>query len=232
MIGEIRTFNQPCYWNGEGKPMEESCGNRMNPNIVRHINRKIIKPTPFGPVGIVWVSLKGNPKIIRVLISKPGSPAEDQVYQHYPDSRASSCVEIDDIAVAIKEFLEGEPIGFSLDVLDFSQCTDFQQRVLRAEYAIPRGSVSTYRLIAEYLGKKGGARAVGNALATNPFPLIVPCHRAVRSDRHLGGYQGGLEMKRALLGKEGIIFDNEGRVVCEQFHYEKKVSNKGKKTYC
>ncbi len=203
---------------------------KMNPNNFGHINRKIVKPTPFESVGIVWVALKGNPKIIRVLISKPGLPAEDQVYQLYPDSRASSCVEIDDIAVAIKGFLEGEPIGFSLDVVDFSQCTDFQQRVLHAEHAIPRGSVSTYRLIAEYLGKKGGARAVGNALATNPFPLIVPCHRAVRSDRHLGGYQGGLEMKRALLGKEGVLFDNAERVICEEFHYERIMSDKCSKT--
>lgn len=70
---------------------------------------------------------------------------------------------------------------------------------------------------------------MGNALANNPFPLIVPCHRAIRSDRHLGGYQGGLEMKRALLGKEGIPFDNEGRVSSAHFHYGRIMSNKGNK---
>ena len=72
-----------------------------------------------------------------------------------------------------------------------------------------------------YLGKSNGARAVGNALANNPFPLIVPCHRAIRSDRHLGGYQGGLEMKRALLETEGIAFDKAGRVKCPLFHYKR-----------
>jgi len=66
--------------------------------------------------------------------------------------------------------------------------------------------------------------AVGNALANNPFPLIVPCHRAIRSDRHPGGYQGGLEMKRALLEKEGIHFDATGRVAYAQFHYERIMS--------
>ena len=124
-------------------------------------------------------------------------------------------------------FLEGEEIDFSLDVADLSLCSEFQQLVLRAEHRIPRGSISTYQLIAKYLGKRNAARAVGNALANNPFPLIVPCHRAIRSDRHLGGYQGGLDMKRALLEKEGIPFDNAGRVVCPQFHYETIVSNRG-----
>ena len=139
--------------------------------------------------------------------------------------KPSSCAEIDDVTIAIKGLLEGEEIEFSLDIADLSLCTEFQQLVLRAEHRIPRGSISTYQLIAKYLGKRNGARAVGNALANNPFPLIVPCHRAIRSDRHLGGYQGGLEMKRALLEKEGIPFDDTGRVACAHFHYERIMSN-------
>jgi len=178
-------------------------------------------------VGVIWTGLNDNPKIVRILLSKPGLSAEDQVSELYPNLRASSCVEINDVATAIKGLLEGEEIEFSLDVADLSLCTEFQQLVLRAEHRIPRGSISTYQLIAEYLGKKNGARAVGNALANNPFPLIVPCHRAIRSDRHLGGYQGGLEMKRALLEREGIPFDDVGRVACAQFHYERIMSNRG-----
>ncbi len=191
------------------------------------MKKKIIKSTPFGSVGIIWTELNGNPKIVRILLSKPGLSAEDQVSELYPNLQESSCAEIGDVATALKGLLEGEEIKFSLDVADLSLCTEFQQIVLRAEHRIPRGSISTYQLIAEYLGKRNGARAVGNALANNPFPLIVPCHRAVRSDRHLGGYQGGLEMKRALLEKEGMPFDDAGRVACEQFHYERVMSNKG-----
>jgi len=142
----------------------------------------------------------------------------------YPDSQAFSCKLVEHLADSIKGLLEGDKIEFSLDVADFRLCTGFQQNVLRAEHRIPRGSISTYRLIAEYLGKKNGARAVGNALASNPFPLIVPCHRAIRSDRHLGGYQGGLEMKRALLEKEGIFLDSAGKVTCSQFYYAKPLN--------
>jgi methylated-DNA-[protein]-cysteine S-methyltransferase len=191
------------------------------------MNKKIIKSTPFGSVAVVWAGANDGPKIVRILLSKPGLSADDQVCELYPNSQAPSCAEIEDIATAIKGFLEGEAIEFSLDVADLSLCSEFQQLVLRAEHGIPRGSVSTYQLIAKYLGKRNSARAVGNALANNPFPLIVPCHRAIRSDRHLGGYQGGFEMKRALLEKEGITFDDAGRVTCPQFHYERIMSNKG-----
>ena len=190
------------------------------------MNKKIIKSTPFGSVGVIWMEQNDNPKIVRILLSKPGLSAEDQVSMFYPKSQVFSCLEIEDIATAVKGLLEGDEAKFSLDIADLSLCTEFQKLVLRAEHRIPRGSISTYQLVAAYLGKKNGARAVGNALANNPFPLIVPCHRAIRSDRHLGGYQGGLEMKRALLEQEGILFDDAGRVTCAQFYYERIMSNK------
>lgn len=184
------------------------------------MNKKIIKPTPFGSVGVIWVATNQKPKIIRVILSKPGLSAEDQASVLYPNARSSSCAEIDDTAAGIEGLLEGEDITFSLELVDLSLCGTFQQRVLQAEHRIPRGCVSTYQLIARHLGKSNGARAVGNALANNPFPLIVPCHRAIRSDRSLGGYQGGLDMKRALLEKEGLRFDNTGRVECLTLYYK------------
>jgi len=108
-----------------------------------------------------------------------------------------------------------------MDSLDLRQCPEFQRKVLRAVYAVPRGSVSTYGLIAKYLKKPGGARAVGSALAANPFPIIFPCHRVVRMDGALGGYQGGSDMKRALLQKEGVVVSRTGRVSCGSFYYGK-----------
>ena len=97
-------------------------------------------------------------------------------------------------------------------------CTPFQRRVLVAEFGIPRGSISSYRNIASHLGNSKAYRAVGNSLAMNPFPIIIPCHRAIRMNGSLGGYQGGLEMKRKLLEMEGIVICGE-RVVVEGYYY-------------
>lgn len=182
-------------------------------------NKKIIKHTPFGSVCIVW-SISGKlPRIIQILLSMPGLSAENRAAKLFPSARISSCVEIDKTAFSIQAYLEGEDVKFSLNLVDLYQLSEFQQLVLRAQHAIPRGSVSTYGLIAAHVGAPGGARAVGNVMALNPFPIIVPCHRTVLSNLRLGGFQSGVQMKRALLEKEGIVFDEQGRVICCQLHY-------------
>ncbi|MFX1318507.1 MAG: methylated-DNA--[protein]-cysteine S-methyltransferase, partial [Promethearchaeota archaeon] len=83
----------------------------------------------------------------------------------------------------------------------------------------PRGWISTYKRIAQHIGIVNGARVVGNTLARNPFPLVIPCHRAIKSDGTLGGYQGGLAMKRRLLENEGILFTPSGKVVMRNVYY-------------
>jgi len=184
----------------------------MNFNI-RQMNKKIIKPTPFGSLCVIWSISDISPQIVRVLISKPELSSEGQASELYPNSKISSCAEIDVAAAAIKAHLEGEDVLYSLDIVDFTLCSTFQQSVLRATYSIPRGSVSAYGLVAAHVGIPDGARAIGNVMACNPFPLIVPCHRVIRSDRHIGGYGGGIEMKRTLLESEGVILDEMGRVI-------------------
>jgi methylated-DNA-[protein]-cysteine S-methyltransferase len=183
------------------------------------MNVEIVEATPFGPVALVWDRFEGTPKIVRVLLSKPGSPAPARIRELFPGAQRKSCREIDAVAAGVGRFLAGEDVAFSLAIAALAARPAFQQAVLRAEHAIPRGRVSTYGLIARHLGRSGASRAVGNALATNPFPLLVPCHRAVRADGALGGYQGGSAMKRVLLEREGIAFDRAGRVAVSRFHY-------------
>jgi methylated-DNA-[protein]-cysteine S-methyltransferase len=153
------------------------------------------------------------------LLSRPGALAKHLVEASFPDSISYSCAEVDAVADQIMAFLTGDDVRFCLDTIRLDLCSSFQQKVLAAEYGIPRGSVSTYQRIARHLGNANGARAVGAALAKNPFPIIIPCHRALRSDGTLGGYQGGLKMKRALLEMEGVLFDNRGRVLTEEVFY-------------
>ena len=80
--------------------------------------------------------------------------------------------------------------------------TQFTRRVLTATAEIPYGSVSTYREVAAAAGSPRGFRAAGNALGSNPLPIVIPCHRVLHSGGGLGGYTGGLERKQALLGIE------------------------------
>jgi methylated-DNA-[protein]-cysteine S-methyltransferase len=178
-----------------------------------------LRETPFGPVAVLWSVYRAEPKVCRVLLSKPEASAKRGLETSFADLISSSCSEIDVVAAQIVAFLNGDDIHFSLHIARLDLCSTFKEKVLRAEHGIPRGHVSTYQRIAKYVGRPSGARAVGTALANNPFPIIIPCHRAIRSDRTLGGYQGGLTMKRALLEMEGILFTDIGRVVTENFLY-------------
>lgn len=173
----------------------------------------------FGPIAVLWSVFSGHPKIFRIVLSRPHVSATHQLAEHFRYATAQTCYEIDIVADGIERFLNGEDIQFSLKIVTMDLCSHFQQKVLHAEHEIPRGAVSTYHRIARHLGKPKGARAVGNALAHNPFPLIIPCHRAIRTDRSLGGYQGGLKMKRILLEMEGVKFDTIGRVVSNSLFY-------------
>jgi methylated-DNA-[protein]-cysteine S-methyltransferase len=178
-----------------------------------------LRGTRFGPIAVVWSVHQRQLKIQRVLLSRPELSAKQMVKSLFPDSIASSCAEVDALADRIAAFLTGEDLGFSLEVARLDLCSPFQQKVLRAEHGIPRGKVSTYQRIAGHLGNAQAARAVGTALAHNPFPIIVPCHRAIRSDGILGGFQGGVEMKRALLEMEGVLAHGLDRVVPRQLFY-------------
>jgi methylated-DNA-[protein]-cysteine S-methyltransferase len=183
---------------------------------------KIIKNTPYGHIVILW-SMEDYSTIIRnVFIPRPDMTAEDQVLEIYQDFHELSCPEIDELANSIHKFLKGEDIVFSLDMLDLNNCSLFQKSVLKALNDIPKGKVSSYHLLAKYLGNEKGARAVGNVLSCNPFPIIIPCHRVIRSDGTLGGFQGGLNMKKALLKNEGINFDNKGKLIFGCFHYSRE----------
>lgn len=187
--------------------------------IVKEPALFIVRSSPFGMFAVLWEYYRGQPKIYRVLLSKPGLPAEEAVRKQFPGINSSGCDAIDKIGDEIEAFLEGEAVSFSLDKTRLDTCTVFQQEVLQAEHGIPRGYVSTYKRIAEHIGRPKGSRAVGAALASNPFPIIIPCHRAIRSDGSLGGYQGGLDMKRKLLEMEGITVADTGCISTVKYFY-------------
>jgi methylated-DNA-[protein]-cysteine S-methyltransferase len=89
--------------------------------------------------------------------------------------------------------------------IDWTLVGPFGRRVLKRTAAIPYGGFLSYGEIAAEAGSPGGARAAGNALGSNPIPIVVPCHRVLRAGGALGGYGGGLERKRYLLELEGAL---------------------------
>lgn len=182
------------------------------------------RQTPFGSIAILWSIHEGRPKILRIALLKPKASAARSFHTLFGSAKADTCSEIDGAADLIEAFQNGKDVHFPLEIIRMDICSDFQRNVLLAEYGIPRGQVSTYGLIAAFLDHPVAARAVGTALARNPFPIFIPCHRAVRSDRTLGGYQGGRIMKRALLTMEGIHFDATGRVIVHDFYYHSSSS--------
>jgi|SRR5579859_5712135 len=88
--------------------------------------------------------------------------------------------------------------------LIFDHGTDFQLKVWNMLKTIPRGKTATYKEIAQQIGMPLASRAVANACGANPIPILVPCHRAIRSDGSLGGYNSGIVIKKFLLDREKL----------------------------
>ena len=168
----------------------------------------------FGTVGVVWKQDQTGttPMVVRIFLPREGLKMKKQMGECYPGASSRSHPLIDPVIDQLSRYLSGEAVEFSLGRLDLSLCGAFQQKVLQADFQIPRGKVTPYSGLACRLSAPRAARAVGTALARNPFPLIIPCHRVVRSDGMLGGFGGGLKMKKALLEMEGVAFDRSGRV--------------------
>ncbi len=111
----------------------------------------------------------------------------------------------DDVRRQVCSYFSGSLRSFSLP-LDRSLIDGaFTREVLRETEAIPYGRTTSYADIAAAAGSPRGSRAAGNALGSNPLPIFIPCHRVVRACGALGGYGGGLHIKRALLALEGAI---------------------------
>jgi len=104
----------------------------------------------------------------------------------------------------LNEYFAGDRHRFDLP-LDWSLVRGFAEGVLRATASVPFGSVTTYQQMAEAAGSPRASRAAGNALGSNPIPIVVPCHRVLHSGGGLGGYAGGLDRKRYLLSLEGSL---------------------------
>jgi len=129
----------------------------------------------------------------------------DQVAARLSPRIVRAPARLDGVRRELDEYFEGRRGEFDIP-LDWSLVSgDFARRVLQVAAAIPFGTTRSYREVAEEAGSPRAFRAAGNALGSNPIPIIVPCHRVLATGGGLGGYTGGLDVKRLLLSVEGRL---------------------------
>lgn len=151
-------------------------------------------------------------KIVRIFLPQSGRELlDEQISQEFTHFELTE--KYNEVVRNIIKIYQGQKNEFEMDMLDLSTkksgkqtgpvSNDFDLKALHLVFKIPRGEVKTYKEVAESMESRAW-RAVGSAMARNPFPLVIPCHRVVRSDLNLGNYGGGVEMKKELLKKEGV----------------------------
>jgi methylated-DNA-[protein]-cysteine S-methyltransferase len=156
--------------------------------------------SPLGPL-LVATTPRGLIRIAYVDHTDEGAVLE-QLATHVSPRVLAAPRKLDEPRRELEEYFAGARRSFELPV-DWALTRGFARRVLQATSQIPYGATATYKQMAAQAGSPRASRAAGNALGSNPIPIVVPCHRILHSGGGLGGYTGGLEKKRVLLGVEG-----------------------------
>lgn len=158
---------------------------------------RLLWDTPVGKLGLV----RRNGRLARIHFhADPDSfPFEvERTYGTVGETRPKS---FDEVRRQLDEYFSGRRLVFRLP-LDLDQGTPFQRRVWKGLLSIPYGQTLSYRDLARAIGQPSALRAVGAANGRNPLPIVVPCHRVVAADGSIGGFSGGLEIKKQLLNLE------------------------------
>jgi len=150
-----------------------------------------------------WVGILGSAKglLCITLPQRSAREAQRQLLKSKIHNATWAPHLFDDIIQRFGLYFSGHRVIFP-DELDFSGATPFQRQVWEETRLIPYGETRSYAWVARQVGKPKAARGIGQAMASNPLPIIIPCHRVIASDGKLGGFGGGLEMKRQLLALE------------------------------
>jgi len=157
--------------------------------------------SPFGPL-LVANTRKGLVKISFPLVYD-GEETLEELASRISPRVLEAPAQLDDVRRQLDLYFEGRLHEFDL-ALDWRLTGGFRRRAQRAISRIPYGRTRSYTEIARSAGNERAVRAAGTACGANPIPIVVPCHRVLRSGGGLGGYGGGLPMKEALLRLEGV----------------------------
>jgi methylated-DNA-[protein]-cysteine S-methyltransferase len=155
------------------------------------------------PIGRVLVAV-GDAGLIRIGFRRSAADFAAELARRLGVEVVRSPARAAQVVRQLRAYFAGERRAFDLP-LDLAHLTPFQRRVLRAAATVPAGRVVSYGELARRIGRPRGSRAVGQALGRNPVPIVIPCHRVVAAGGRIGGYTGGLGIKRALLRLEGAL---------------------------
>jgi methylated-DNA-[protein]-cysteine S-methyltransferase len=162
-----------------------------------------VEDTPAGPV-VAAITPRGLASLAYADAPGGADAVVDALARRLSPRLVEAPARLDEVRRELDEYFAGARTRFDVPV-DWSVLAGFARRVLQATAAIPFGEVSTYARVAAAAGSPRASRAAGNALAGNPVPIVVPCHRVLRSGGALGGYTGGLHRKKLLLRLEGAL---------------------------
>jgi len=160
------------------------------------VTRTIVR-SPIGPLGLV--ARDGN--LAGIFFGAEPGTFPFQVERTWGKAGAQSAAPFAEVKRQLEEYFAGKRLVFKIP-LDLDQGTAFQRRVWKALLEIPYGRTLSYKEVAHAIGQPSAVRAVGSANGSNPLPIVVPCHRVVASDGTMGGYGGGLHVKKHLLQLE------------------------------
>ena len=158
--------------------------------------------TPVGPLLLAATQMG----LVRVAFEHEGFDAVLQTLAAKVSPRVLKAPRrLDAAAAELEQYFAGKRQGFDVP-LDYALTSGFRKLVQQCLQHIDYGHTGTYRSVAEKVGNARAVRAVGSACATNPLPVVLPCHRVLRADGTLGGYLGGLDAKTTLLTLEGALW--------------------------
>lgn len=149
-----------------------------------------------------WVGILGSASgLMRTTLPQHSASEAQEILGVSPQEMASQSHRFQNLIERLRIYFSGREVEFS-DCVDLSGATAFQRQVWETTRLIPYGQTRAYGWVAEQIGKPKAARAVGQALGRNPLPVIIPCHRVIAGNGSLGGFSGGLEIKKQLLRLE------------------------------
>lgn len=151
-----------------------------------------------------WMGILGSTRgILRTTLPRRTAPEALRFLGKSANYAICAPDSFQELMERFRSYFNGQQTTFAAP-LDLSHATVFQRKVWETTRLIPYGEIRSYAWLAQQVRNPQAARAVGQALGTNPLPIIIPCHRVLASNGRLGGYSGGLKVKRQLLKLEGL----------------------------